>query len=150
MEGLIGRLQPDLVLSPAYEGGHPDHDAAAFAVALVRKSIKSFRHWEYPLYHANRKGRMITGKFIARPDDGRETVISLSEDEKSLKSRMLACFETQQEIINRFRVKSERFRPAPAYDFTRPPHPGPLQYERWGWGITGAEWRRRAREALAR
>lgn len=144
---LVGRLQPDLILSPAYEGGHPDHDAAAFAVAFVRQRARSFRHWEFPLYHANRRGRMITGEFISHPR--RESVLCFSQEEKSLKSRMLACFKTQQDMVQRFQVDCERFRRAPVYDFTQPPHPGRLLYERWEWGITGADWRLRAAQTPA-
>ncbi len=46
---------------------------------------------------------------------------------------MLACFRTQAAILSHFDRQAERFRPAPAYDFTAPPHPGPLNYEDWGW-----------------
>src|SRR3954466_141395 len=29
LDSLVGELQPRRILAPAYEGGHPDHDAAA-------------------------------------------------------------------------------------------------------------------------
>ena len=38
--------------------------------------------------------------------------------------------------------RRERFRPTPGYDFSRPPHPGLLWYERLGWPLDGARWRR--------
>jgi hypothetical protein len=53
-------------------------------------------------------------------------VLALTPRERDLKYEMLACFRTQQEILSRFGVEFERFRTAPAYDFTMPPHPGPL------------------------
>ena len=59
---------------------------------------------------------------------------------------MLACFRTQADILSRFDPVVERLRPAPAYDFTQPPHPGPLNYETWGWALTGARWRQLATE----
>ena len=61
---------------------------------------------------------------------------------------MIDCFGTQRDILGRFELDPERFRPAPAYDFRAPPHPGVLLYETFGWGIRGGEWRRRAAEAL--
>lgn len=145
---LVARLQPDQVLSPAYEGGHPDHDAAAFAVAVVRKRSRSFRHWEFPLYHATAKGRMITGRFIANGVPRPSNVISLTREERALKSQMLDCFPTQKEFLSLFGLRAERFRRVGAYDFTKPPHPGPLLYERWGWGISGMDWRERAGDAF--
>ena len=45
---------------------------------------------------------------------------------------------------------AERFRPAPNYDFTRPPHAGQLFYEKFNWGMTGEQWRALAGRALQR
>jgi hypothetical protein len=50
-------------------------------------------------------------------------------------------------LIN-FPVGVERFRYAPSYDFTRPPHDGRLFYEEQNWGVSGKEWCRLARQAL--
>jgi hypothetical protein len=60
---------------------------------------------------------------------------------------MRACFRTQAKILSQFDSARERFRAAPAYDFTAPPHEGRLLYEEWGW-MSGADWRRSARAAL--
>jgi LmbE family N-acetylglucosaminyl deacetylase len=146
LESLIEWLKPSLVVSHAYEGGHPDHDAAAFAVAAVRERRESFRHLEFPLYHAGPKGEMVTGKFLAAATPIAEEVIALSPSDRTLKSKMLACFRTQGEMLSRFALGTERFREAPAYDFTKAPHPGQLLYERWGLGITGEEWRARVEQ----
>ena len=35
--------------------------------------------------------------------------------------------------------EDERVRPQHAYDYSQPPHVGPLNYEAWQWGITGAD-----------
>ena len=75
--------------------------------------------------------------------------IELSEEDRRLKERMLACFATQQQVLAFFLPPiHESFRPAPAYDFTHPPHEGTLQYEIWGFPITGERWRELAREAI--
>ncbi len=142
----IAQLGPAIVLSPAYEGGHPDHDSTAFAVAVARGRVDGgFVHREYRLYHAGPDERMHTEDFL--PDD-RVTaeIYLLSPAERATKAEMLACFETQAHVVSLFQTENELFRDAPRYDFTRPPHEGPLLYERWGWPISGAEWRRRARE----
>ena len=63
---------------------------------------------------------------------------------------MIDCFVSQRDLLTGFAIEVERFSEAPHYDFAQPPHPGQLHYERLGWGITGALWRREARSALAR
>jgi LmbE family N-acetylglucosaminyl deacetylase len=144
---LIDELHPSLVLSPAYEGGHPDHDSAALAVAAARhRVLKSFRHLEYTLYHAGPGGAMISGEFL--PGPGPIEICDLSPAEQSKKRSMLESFTTQQHILRQFSVLYECFRGAPAYDFRCPPHEGTLLYEHWRLGVSGAEWRLRAREAL--
>jgi N-acetylglucosamine malate deacetylase 2 len=141
---LLEELKPAFVLSPAYEGGHPDHDTAALAVAAARRRYSlSVQHWEYRLYHADLAGAMITDDFLLYPSAAVE-VYRLSSSQQARKSRMLASFRTQLQIIKKFSVYDERFREAPGYDFTLPPHDGKLLYECWGWDISGAEWRRRA------
>ena len=149
MAALIDKLRPSQVLSPAYEGGHPDHDSAALAVAAARTRVSSpFRHREYPLYHASEQGELLTGAFLT-DSDGTE-VWSLTPAEQQKKRAMLACFTTQQHILSKFGVLRESFRDAPAYDFTCAPHSGKLMYEYWNFGVTGAEWRVRAAACLSK
>jgi len=83
---------------------------------------------------------METGRFLPGEEQG-EAVI-LSDEARELKTRMLACFASQLEMIRNFPVDVERFRGAPVYDFTQAPHSGRLFYENFNWGITGGEWRR--------
>jgi LmbE family N-acetylglucosaminyl deacetylase len=48
-------IHPDRLYAPAYEGGHPDHDAAHVITALVaakREILDCF--WHFPLYNAYR------------------------------------------------------------------------------------------------
>jgi N-acetylglucosamine malate deacetylase 2 len=143
---IVDSLNPELVFSPAYEGGHPDHDAAAFAVAAVKNRRSWFAHREYPLYHAGGDGGMVTGTFIGR-SSSEEEVIALTQTDCALKRRMIDCFRTQQKILSYFSLDCERFRDAPAYDFSEAPHSGPLLYELWGWGISGRQWRHEAKRA---
>lgn len=139
---LLEEVRPERVLTHPYEGGHPDHDAIAFAVAQA-----SDGHHEFTSYHASAgtSQALETGRFLSNSLN--EEILVLTPAERDLKQRMYASFPTQQEILQLFPIEHERFRPAPAYDFTQPPHPGELQYERWGFAV-GSEWRRRAIEAL--
>jgi hypothetical protein len=65
-----------------------------------------------------------------------------------LKARMFRYFTTQQQVLSAFALDVERFRVAPRYVFTVPPHDGRLDYERYCTTITGAEWRANAEKAL--
>ncbi len=148
------------VLSHAYEGGHPDHDATAHAVhAAARQSRLPVV--EFAGYHARPEAGAAEGgasaagasaaawtvqRFLPGPP---ETRIDLGPAETAQKQAMLDCFATQAAILSAFAASVERFRPAPAYDFARPPHDGPLNYETWGWEMTGVRWRALAAEALA-
>src|SRR5262249_31997817 len=54
---LFRGIRPDSVLSPPYEGGHPDHDSVALAVhtavqIAAREAGRGPRIVEYALYHA--------------------------------------------------------------------------------------------------
>jgi N-acetylglucosamine malate deacetylase 2 len=120
----------DRVYTHAYEGGHPDHDALAFALRGLPNV------WEFPLYRASASGEFETGGFL----DGRGGSRVEVED-PSGKQRMLACFASQMRVIQRFPLDAEWFRPMKAYDFAKPPHQGPLYYEirQHGWDWTS--WR---------
>lgn len=145
-------LDPDIVLTHAYEGGHPDHDAVAFAVHnarrfLAKRSTRIPAAIELACYHRNPEGEeMETGTFLPAP--GVEpVVVPLSETQQARKKLMFSCYSSQREILAQFPLDIEAFRIAPAYDFTLPPHPGPLFYESFDWGITGSQWRKLATRA---
>jgi hypothetical protein len=60
----------------------------------------------------------------------------------------MECYPTQRHVLGSFPLDVERFRVAPAYDFLQPPHDGRLYYERFRWGVSGAQWSELARSAL--
>jgi N-acetylglucosamine malate deacetylase 2 len=145
---LLRCLSVDIVLSHPYEGGHPDHDAVAFAVHAACRSLAAEHRpqiVEFTSYH-NSAGGMQTGAFLQN-DGTPEIVCKLSPEECARKKRMLACFVTQQRVLEPFQTNEERFRPAPSYDFGSEPHDGLLFYEQFPWGMTGARWRILARAA---
>lgn len=138
---LFDQLNPQIIFTHPYEGGHPDHDATAFA---VHHALHSAQIIEFASYHrAPANSTIETGCFLGSPD----LRIDLSEEQKSLKRRMLDCFVSQHETLHWFRTDEECFRRAPTYDFTQPPHSGHLFYESFDWGTGAREWLRLVRHA---
>lgn len=139
-----------IVLTHAYEGGHPDHDASAFAVhaaaALARRRGLAISVVEMPFYRA--EGARVVMQRFDRASDRTVCTIRLKRHERKLKRRMMNAYATQRETLAPFGVWTEQFRPAPDYDFTRLPNDGCLLYERYPTGMTGERWLGLARGAL--
>jgi LmbE family N-acetylglucosaminyl deacetylase len=165
---MLGDSRPDLVLTHAYEGGHPDHDAAAFAARAACRLVPGIPLWEMTGYHAaaasdapNVTGSVggvaiETGRFLAPAASmvrAPEIAVTLDAQASQLKQRMLGCFATQRHVLAMIApdLAVERFRPAPDYDFRVPPHAGLLLYEAQDWiRCNGAQWRALAEEASRR
>lgn len=151
VEGLAGAA---IVLTHAYEGGHPDHDATAFAVhaalAMIGRGLAPHAPGplaiEVPLYRAGPDGGWLRQSFA---DESGAVVLRLSEAERDAKTRMMAAHATQRETLAGFGAADEPYRAAPDHDFTRLPNGGDLLYERHGWGLTGARWPALVRQARA-
>jgi N-acetylglucosamine malate deacetylase 2 len=151
---LLRQLQPQVVITHPYEGGHPDHDAASLVVRAAIKLLQRDQEdtpelLEMTSYHA-RGGDCEVGEFLNRQGhSGGELKMILSPQERIRKQRMLACYDSQRIVLENLHSNVERLRIAPNYDFTRPPHPGKLWYECLGWPISGAYWRRLAAGTVA-
>jgi LmbE family N-acetylglucosaminyl deacetylase len=149
--GLLDELRPEVVLTHPYEGGHTDHDATAFAVHLAcgvlrREGVPAPIVLELTSYH-NRGGRRVHADFLPFWQVPTRR-IDLPAEVQVLKARMFRFFTTQQKVLSHFPLNVERFRLAPRYIFTVPPHEGLLDYERYCTTISGAEWRANAEKAL--
>ena len=140
LRDVVARHGAAAVLTHPYEGGHPDHDAAAFIAAHAGRPVL-----EFASYHAAPDGGLAVGRFLPGGHAGGR--IGLTPGEQARKRAMFACFTTQAATLAPFGTEWETLRTAPAYDFTQPPHPGTLHYERHDWGMTGARWRGLASEA---
>jgi LmbE family N-acetylglucosaminyl deacetylase len=140
----------EVLLTHAYEGGHPDHDATAFAVhAAVRllAARQPILIIEMPFY---RLGEAVTCYQQFSPERNRiQITIPLGQDERELKQRMVSAYHSQQGVLAPFELTSERFRPAKAQDFSELPNEGRLLYEGFGWGMDGSRWLELSRSALA-
>lgn len=146
LRDVFERVAPAWIVTHPYEGGHPDHDATAFACrsALALGGLDA-RLVEMTSYHA-RAGRLVTGEFLE--DAG--AIVTVEHDPALCRRKrtMLDCHASQREVLAPFGVDRERFRLAPAYRFDAPPHPGVLHYESLGWPMTGARFAALARSAL--
>jgi len=145
---LLTAENPIAVFTHSYEGGHPDHDAATFAMHAACHMISAETApavIEMPLYH-RRGDAVVRGEFVDAHTGA--VVISFDSEDICRKGRMTDCFATQRWLLADFPLDCERLRLAPAYDFRKPPHRGVLHYETFGWDITGAQWRQQAAAAL--
>ncbi|HEY8564635.1 MAG TPA: PIG-L family deacetylase [Beijerinckiaceae bacterium] len=139
LAALFAERKIEIVLTHAYEGGHPDHDATAYAVDAACRLSSEPAIVEMPFYRAGPEG-WLRQSFA---EDGRaapSTVLTLSSEALALKRRMLHAHATQRGTLQGFDPAIERFRAAPSHDFTQLPNGGDLLYERHGWGLTGERW----------
>jgi LmbE family N-acetylglucosaminyl deacetylase len=150
---MLTEVRPAVILTHPYEGGHPDHDATALIVhaaaeIVCRRAGLDPLIVEMTSYHAG-FGGLCTGEFLGGRG-GPVFTFALPAPDRRRKERMIACFRSQRRTLASFSANVERFRVAPRYDFTRPPHAGLLLYEQLGWPLTGERFRSLAAEALGR
>jgi LmbE family N-acetylglucosaminyl deacetylase len=149
--GIVVTRGLDVLFTHACEGGHPDHDAVAFAVHAAARLLESRGRpvtiVEMPYYRCGANG-MDRQQFNSAPDV-EEFIIHLTPDQQILKRQMVSAHRTQQIALAPFDLSIERFRMAPAYNFSELPSEGRLLYEHYDWGLTGREWLPLARSALA-
>jgi LmbE family N-acetylglucosaminyl deacetylase len=143
---VLQKHQPEIVVTHSYEGGHPDHDTAALIARMALSRVgQGSLLLEMTSYHAH-SGGCVTGEFLTADAD--EIVCELAPEDRLRKQRMMDEYESQRAVLAGFSIDRERFRPAPAYDFSKPPHEGRLWYECMDWPMTGSQWRTRANDAI--
>ena len=139
-----------LAVTHAYEGGHPDHDAIAFAVQAAQRLLKmrgrDLAVIEMPLYRLDDEDAFSTSFAVAAANAIRYEVGGFELDRKKA---MIAAHASQQQMLSLFNPAREQFRPAAKHDFTALPNGGRLLYERMPWGIEGAIFRRQVARAMA-
>lgn len=160
MAGIARRLaemvdQKDIgiVLTHAFEGGHPDHDSTCFAVhaaaALLRLEGRPAPVvLEFTGYHTGPDGNLESGIFLPHPSGPEELALPLAEEDRDLKRRLLDCHKSQAAVLVQFPLVTERLRVAPTYDFFQPPF-ARAWYDQFSWGCTAERWRDLAAEAIA-
>lgn len=148
---LFTQWRTEAVITHPYEGGHPDHESAAFmvhaAAALLRgRGEPAPDIVEMTSYHRGRDG-LRTGGFL--PGERGEVTVQLTPEELALRRAVIDAHVTQRRTLTIFEgVTQEGWRRAPTYDFGQRPHEGPLWYEHLGWPIDGTRFSQLATEAL--
>jgi N-acetylglucosamine malate deacetylase 2 len=133
---LFANLGVEIVLTHPYEGGHPDHDAAALAVRaasalLARAGMNPPDIGEMAFYHAGSR-HLVIQQFVPEPNWS-EVTLALDESVWNRKQRMVAQFRSQRDTVEPFNARCERFRRAPSYDFGRQPNQGAMEYDFKQW-----------------
>lgn len=145
---IIDRLAADLagvtaVITHPYEGGHPDHDAAAYAARAVvdRLALSGSTPAlvEFACYHAV-DGERRLGEFWADPASPEQTR-ALDVADRARVGAAIAAHRTQAMVIGDWQPAFEHWRAAPAYDFAAPPSPGWCLYDALGWAMNSTRWR---------
>ncbi len=141
----------EVVITHAFEGGHPDHDACAIAVQLACSAILASGgrppvRLEFAIY-ALIDGAVELNRFAA----GRapHTTIVLSARQRELKAAALKAFHSQEHVVSRFPLESEVMRAAPDHDPAAPRDLQTLLFARSD-PDREARWRTQVASALAR
>lgn len=130
---LIKKEMPEALLTLAYEGGHPDHDSCSFLMSVAAREFQ-LPVWEMPLYHLF-GGKPARQAFC----EGIGIRIGATKEQLERKRKMVDEYPSQGLTLAEFPPENEYVRPMLAYDFSRPPHEGQLNYENWQWPMTGKQ-----------
>jgi LmbE family N-acetylglucosaminyl deacetylase len=142
---LIAERRAEVIFTHPFEGGHPDHDACAFAVHhAVAASGDSVVIVEAPFYNAPHRGEF---QFLTPAVPVEDVEYELTPAELERKHALIDCFTSQRQTLSGFNATTERYRLAPDYDFGAPAHHPPVLYDEYPWGMTSARFAELAREA---
>jgi LmbE family N-acetylglucosaminyl deacetylase len=133
------------VCTHPFEGGHPDHDATAFAVHAACHLLRRDRRpaptiIEMAFYSAGPDGPVFQD--FVRGTGSESIEVRLTQASFRQKQRMLASHLSQQRTLAPFSSRTERFRLAPDYDFLALPNNGRLYYESLSLGFDPRTWLR--------
>jgi hypothetical protein len=127
VRAIVDEKYIDELWVPAWEGAHQDHDVANFIAAQLQTVCRVIEFAEYNFAG----GQVRAGIFTA--SNGHERVLSLSDEEQRWKTGLLQHYRSERANLAHCRVGQESLRPLATYDYTQPPHDGPLFYERFQW-----------------
>ncbi len=125
------------IVSPAYEGGNIDHDAAAFIAAMVvRDAGVPLTHFEFPLYN-HFEGRRRVNVFLPNseapvkylPRDGEAGRILHAALKRYRSQHFILLLLKMTGHTKTLFQRGEPFRRAANYDFTERPGREPCGYE---------------------
>ncbi|MCR2822019.1 PIG-L deacetylase family protein [Lederbergia panacisoli] len=110
----IQKLKPKRIYVHCIEGGHKDHDFTSYVVKNVCNKLKYFNVFEWTEYNPKQplgtnQVRFLTSNLI----NSKEIKIEITDDERSLKRRMLASHDSQD--VEQFYMQGEAIRKADTY-----------------------------------
>lgn len=149
LDDLVDRLVEDLagtalVITHPYEGGHPDHDAAACAVAraVAQLGPSAPAVVEFACY-ASFGGERHFWRFVENEACPAQTR-PIEPSARAQLEGALAAHASQAAVFGTLRPQVEQWRAAPTYDFAAPPPGETCLYDGFGWAMTSARWRAHA------
>ena len=117
----------DEIWTPAWEGGHQDHDVTNFLAARFAARVPVREFAEYNLAG----GDVRSQSFPQR--NGTEEILTLTGDEARFKADLLSIYRSERLNLRYVRMEQESLRPLARYDYGAPPHSGRLFCERFQW-----------------
>lgn len=147
LASLFERRGTSIVLTHAFEAGHPDHDGVAFCVHAAAGLLaeRAPALIEMPFYHLGIDG-IATQSFCDGED---EVVVELPASQSAIKAQMMSAHASQAETMVLFGAAVERYRTAKAYDFRSLPNAERAFYSTFDCGFAAQEWAPLAKEALS-
>ena len=117
----------DELWTPAWEGGHQDHDVTNFLAAgfAGRMPIREFAEY-------NLAGGRVRSQSFAQPN-GSEDILVLTAEETRFKADLISIYRSERLNLRYVRLERESLRPLAQYDYRAPAHSGRLFCERFQW-----------------
>jgi N-acetylglucosamine malate deacetylase 1 len=122
----LREVSADQLWTPAYEGGHQDHDVTNYLASLFREQLPVLEFSEYNAARGVLSNRLPS-------ETGQETVLWLTGAESAWKKEVTALYRSERRNLGHVRFVREVHRPIARHDYRRPPHPGRLFYQRFQW-----------------
>lgn len=102
VEKAVVRASPDIVWTPAFQGGHPEHDLTHLLAARALKKLRRDRK-DIPLIHLPEYEWTILIPARFRPGyKGIVYDIRLSDDEVLKKRQVIDAYPSQRELVSKF------------------------------------------------
>ncbi len=127
ISNIVLKNKIDSIFTPAYEGGHQDHDITNFIASRFRKKLNIFEYSEYNNY----QNKINSNTFIKTT--GNEVCYKLTRSEVEFKRKALKIYASEKSNLGYINLKKECYRPLIDYNYNLPPHEGVLFYRRFSF-----------------
>jgi LmbE family N-acetylglucosaminyl deacetylase len=126
------------LFAPAYEGGHPDHDAVNVVAARLGTRYSELTVYEFPLYRRTACWLTVQGPPPSMPATPNYAVLWLDDEALTLRRQFVRANASQalpsllpllELAAWAGRRRAEPARRLPAHAYSLPPAPRPLLYE---------------------